>query len=625
MEAGQVLDRYKLVRKAGSGGMAEVWEAFDEGLDRTVAIKVMSGDTSHDSEYVRRFFREAKIVARMDHPNILPVYDVGEVDGRPYLVMPFVANGTLKDRMQQMVPPEDALRWLGEAAAGLDHAHKSGILHRDIKPANLLFGKSGALCLADFGLARTSEQSHAITVPGVVMGTPSYISPDQIISDDVTAAADQYSLAVVAFELLTGKLPFTAPSSFLLLNKHVSQTPTKATEARGDLPSGVDAVFEKALAKKPEARFPSCTAFVNALSDALQPETKKLSRPNILSEDGEGGTVRLDILSKPGPPAEPPRPAEPRPAEPSRPTVATTPYPRPEPAPESGPRSRPLQRPAAPVRPAAEAPVESSSGSRLPWVLVVLLLAFIGGAFLWLRERPGASFLFPGAVSPSPAPAVTAGPLAVPTGPPLAGGEPATGAEPSVAVSRPGPETPSTASLEPPAKIIELAPETPVATPAAALPAATALPTAMAALPTATAEAKPAAAGINIRPPFALGQKDLETFHISAVRQTRVVNGQSTLSTSWKITLVFRTALAGSPPEPEVVSASLSGPGGKKPLFPPGTKGKVLSGEAGQREVALFFDGEQALTALEAGFDTVDFKIRLDKAELPLTGELRSR
>lgn len=272
LEPGRFFGRYELKRRIGAGGMAEVWEAWDPGLHRTVAVKVMAAGLASDSGFVKRFIREARLVAQLEHPNILPVFDVGEAEGSPFIVMPLVREGSLSDRLaaSKSVTRDETVRWLLDTAAGLDHAHAKGILHRDIKPANLLFS-SGKLCLADFGLARRQQDASQLTAPGEVMGTPAYIPPESLLEGEFRPSSDQYSLAVMAFRLLTGRLPFEGVSSFAVLQRHIQDPVPSASEVNDRLPTAVDSIFRRALSKKPAERFASCTQFVESLVAALPP------------------------------------------------------------------------------------------------------------------------------------------------------------------------------------------------------------------------------------------------------------------------------------------------------------------------------------------------------------------
>ncbi len=272
-KAGTLFGRYRLVEKARVGGMSEVWKAEDTTLHRTVAVKVILTPIAEDPAYRERFLREARLVAGLEHPNVLPVYDFGTetVEGLEvsYLVMPLILGGSLKAHITGPMPFSVTIAWLQAVGAALDHAHSKGILHRDVKPGNVLLDVQGRPMLADFGLARSSTSTTGLTQAGVALGTPLYMAPEQAQGLPLDARADQYALAVIAFEILTGLVPFRADSPLLLFHQHAVIPPPPASSIVSDIPAEVDAILEKALAKKPADRFPSCAAFVEALAAAL--------------------------------------------------------------------------------------------------------------------------------------------------------------------------------------------------------------------------------------------------------------------------------------------------------------------------------------------------------------------
>ena len=269
VEAGRKLGRYVLSRKLGAGGMAEVWEAFDEGLHRSVAVKVVRDEIAGEAEYRERFIREARLAAGLEHPRILPIYDFGTEAGITFLVMPLLPGGSLRERITGPMHPEEAIDCLASIAAALDHAHARGILHRDVKPSNVLVDASGSLLLADFGLAKSTAVSSELTATGMVVGTPAYMAPEQAIGRPVDARADQYALGVLAFELLTGRTPFRSESPFAVLDKHLREAPPPPSTFVPALPSSVDAVLARALSKQPQERFATCREMVEALAGAL--------------------------------------------------------------------------------------------------------------------------------------------------------------------------------------------------------------------------------------------------------------------------------------------------------------------------------------------------------------------
>lgn len=269
VEAGRKLGRYVLSRKLGAGGMAEVWEAFDEGLHRSVAVKVVRDEIAGEAEFRERFIREARLAAGLEHPRILPIYDFGTEAGVTYLVMPLLPGGSLRERIAGPMHPEEAIDCLASIAAALDHAHARGVLHRDVKPSNVLVDASGSLLLADFGLAKSTAVSSELTAAGMVVGTPAYMAPEQAIGRPVDARADQYALGVLAFELLTGRTPFRSESPFAVLDKHLREAPPPPSTFVPSLPASVDAVLARALAKQPQDRFATCREMVEALAGAL--------------------------------------------------------------------------------------------------------------------------------------------------------------------------------------------------------------------------------------------------------------------------------------------------------------------------------------------------------------------
>src|SRR4051812_44129510 len=289
-------DRYRVVRHLASGGMAAVWEAPDELLDRDVAVKLLAPHLGEDERARRRFQREARAAAGLSsHPNVVTIYDVGEHDGRVFMVMELMRGGSVADRLRtgERISHGTALRWLREAAAALDTAHEAGIVHRDVKPANLLLDERGRLAIADFGIARLAWEDQ-VTATGQVLGTAAYISPEQAMGEPATAASDRYALAVVAFELLTGGKPFVAEHFAAQARAHIEDPPPAASSREDDLPRGVDGVLARGMAKDPGERFGSAAAMVDALAGA----------------PGGGGVAPAGAPPPPAPrPAPPPPPA----------------------------------------------------------------------------------------------------------------------------------------------------------------------------------------------------------------------------------------------------------------------------------------------------------------------------
>jgi serine/threonine-protein kinase len=278
-------DRYRVVRHLANGGMASVWEAHDQLLDRSVAVKVLAPHLGEDDRARARFQREARAAAGLSTlPNVVTIYDVGEHDGRGFMVMELMRGGSVADRLRSggtrsgdgrearaRIPRETALRWLGEAAAAIDAAHEAGVVHRDIKPANMLLDERDRLAIADFGIARVAESTSQLTQTGQVLGTAAYISPEQAMGEPATAASDRYAFAVVAYELLTGTRPFNAEHFAAQARAHVEDDPTPPTARLASLPRAVDGVLLRGLAKAPEDRWPTAAAMVEELDRALDP------------------------------------------------------------------------------------------------------------------------------------------------------------------------------------------------------------------------------------------------------------------------------------------------------------------------------------------------------------------
>ena len=292
--------RYRDIEPIGRGAMGDIFRATDTALSRIVAAKLLSDRYADDPDIVARFEREARTAARLSGAaHVVTIYDVGAWNGRPYLVMQYLPGGSLADRLAgiEALPTGVALRWLEQAARGIDAAHAAGIVHRDVKPANILLDESENVRMADFGIARAVD-THSLTTTGTVLGTAGYLAPEQARGERAIPASDRYALGVVAFELLAGSRPFERESTTAEALAHVSAPVPSVTELRPDLPRTLDPVFERALAKDPEGRYRSCLELVSALREAVA--------------DGAVETATLPIVA-------PPTPAESRPARsPSR-------------------------------------------------------------------------------------------------------------------------------------------------------------------------------------------------------------------------------------------------------------------------------------------------------------------
>jgi eukaryotic-like serine/threonine-protein kinase len=264
-------DRYAGATLIASGGMGRVFRATDTALRRDVAVKVLA-DRYADDEAVRaRFRREALAQARLSgNPNIVTIFDVAEHHGQPMIVMAYLEGGSLDARVQDHdgCPPAQVLAWLEQAAAGLDAAHAAGVVHRDVKPGNLLLDGRDQVHVGDFGVASAAGLAN-LTETGTILGTAGYLSPEQAQGERATAASDRYSLAVVAFELLAGRRPFESDSTTAEAARHATAPVPSIRNVKPDLPAAFDAVFDRALAKAPSARYPSCAEFIAELRAAL--------------------------------------------------------------------------------------------------------------------------------------------------------------------------------------------------------------------------------------------------------------------------------------------------------------------------------------------------------------------
>ncbi len=275
---GKNLGKYQIVEQLGEGGMATVYKAYDQALERYVAIKVIRTSSMSDPLFLGRFEREAKALAKLDHPYILKVLDYGEQDGVPYLVMPYVGHGTLKQYTSERLPYDRAFAYVLPIAEALSYAHKRHIVHRDIKPANILFGESGEPILSDFGIAKmldAGEQTQ-LTGSGLGIGTPAYMAPEQWngVADERT---DIYALGIVLYELLTSRCPFQAETPAAILIKQVQDPLPRPRMFAPDLPENVESIIFKALAKDPSLRYQTMEEFIQAMKDVLQNKTTVVS------------------------------------------------------------------------------------------------------------------------------------------------------------------------------------------------------------------------------------------------------------------------------------------------------------------------------------------------------------
>lgn len=276
--------RYEIIREIGQGGMATIYLAHDPTTDRPVALKLLHVQFVRDPQFRTRFMREAKIVAALEHPNIVPVYDFSGEQSIPYIVMRYMPGGTLEDRITgKPLPLSQIVPIVQNIAAALDHAHAAGIVHRDLKPSNILFDAQGYASLSDFGLAKLTERVITrITFSGAMVGTLDYMSPEQALGEQgLDGRSDQYSFGVILYEMLTGSVPHLADNPMKVLYKHMTEAPPALDLRRPGLPDGFNEVIARALARNPADRYPTVGDFAREVAalwnGPLRPSPLKVS------------------------------------------------------------------------------------------------------------------------------------------------------------------------------------------------------------------------------------------------------------------------------------------------------------------------------------------------------------
>lgn len=356
---GRRLGDYTIEAVVGRGGMATVYRARDQRLGRAVALKVLAPQLAHDDRFRDRFVRESRMVASIDHPNIIPIYEAGERDDLLFIAMRYVEGSDMRKLVQSEgpMPVGRANPLFAQIASALDAAHAHGLVHRDVKPANILVTTSDHVYLTDFGLTKSSAAEAGLTSHGHFMGTPRYVAPEQIRGLPVDGRSDLYAFACVVYEALAGQPPFQRDTELALLYAHVSHDPPPLTPYRPDLPHAVNAVVTRALAKTPGDRFPTCQAFVSALRDAISGGAGDPAGPVASS---------YPPVSYPGP--APSASGSPVPAQAPAPSSSVPPVSHPSASrPGPGPGSRPGPGSSHPgSRPGSSQPGASHPGSSHP-------------------------------------------------------------------------------------------------------------------------------------------------------------------------------------------------------------------------------------------------------------------
>jgi len=297
---GTRLGQYEIVERLGGGGMAVVYRAVQQPLGREVALKALSPELFEDEGFVKRFEAEAKTLAKLDHPNILTIYDFELTEGVAYLTMPLIRGGTLRDVLRR--GPLDTLsawRYLREIGDGLQHAHDAGIVHRDLKPTNVLIHSDGRALLADFGLARGAGQPTHLTTIGLAIGTPGYMAPEQVMGHDVDKRADIYAMGVLTFEMLTGRLPYTGANRMEVAYATVNSPIPSAVQLNANLPDELDQLLAKVLAKDPNERPQTVRELLGLMAKLPQRRSTGATNPPVPAAMGARAVASMETTAMP--------------------------------------------------------------------------------------------------------------------------------------------------------------------------------------------------------------------------------------------------------------------------------------------------------------------------------------
>ncbi len=385
---GKQFGPYQIVAPLGEGGMAAVYKAYQPSMERYVAVKVLPRQLAESAEFIARFKREAHMLAQLQHPHILSVFDYGQAEGYTYIVMPFIQSGTLADilTVRRMSLPE-IRRTITQVGDALGYAHARGMIHRDVKPSNVLVDERGNCLLTDFGLARMTEGSSSkLTSSGAIMGTPAYMSPEQGTGSPLDGRSDIYSLGIILYEMVTGQVPYSAETPIAIVFKHIQDPLPPVRKIAPDLPEEIELVLLKSLAKKPVDRYQTAEDFVQAIQSAIP------THSSAASKTAPSAPVQTLVA------APPPRPVTTTPPPAS---ASYTSYPVKETAQASYPRyqtplpSRPVQRPVS----QPPAPVKKRNISL--WILAIIAVFGVCGAGV-LAVIVGADYYKNIQIAPSP-------------------------------------------------------------------------------------------------------------------------------------------------------------------------------------------------------------------------------